>query len=123
MKFRQTIGDWFRVIELIKTLYTGEQTLLLKTYNKVGRYFYDKCYWLTALDYYQRARNVGRVIECYSRLKDYESLKLIMATMHDRDPFLKKIARKFAAEDVFPEVVIAYERVSLQAFPYSILKF
>lgn len=111
LNFQQTIGDWFRVIELIKTTDNEHNDLLVTAYNSIGDYFAHTQNWTAALEYYDLARNSERVIDCYCHLDDYAALEKTLDMLVEGDVLIEKIAKKFAADAVFPQVVYAYEKL------------
>lgn len=110
-KFRQTIGDWFRVIQLLKTIDHQSVDLLFNVYNSVGNYFKQSQNFQTAVEYYVMARNVAETITCYCRMDDYDALDNLLDTLPTGDPLIAQIAKKFATDAVFPSLVTAYEKV------------
>lgn len=42
---RETLGDWFRVIQIIKSGFAAPDTLLELAYNRTGDYFAHTSNW------------------------------------------------------------------------------
>lgn len=99
-------------MELIGTTDSAHQDdLLVTAYNAIGDDFAHTQNWTAALDYYNFARNSERIIECYCHLDDYKALEEILEMLVEGDALIEKIAKKFAADAVFPQVVSAYEKL------------
>lgn len=110
-KFRQTIGDWFRVIQLLKTIDHQSFDLLCTVYNSIGNYFKQTQNFQTAVEYYIMAKNTDEIINCYCHVDDYDALEKLLDTLPAGDPLIAKIAKKFTTDAVFPSLVTAYEKV------------
>jgi WD repeat-containing protein 35 len=96
---RMKLGDWFRVIQLLKTgggvgtkftsswwrHYThlslslspslpGDDVQTAKAWNAIGDYYADRQKWQHAVSYYSQGRNQERLADCYYMLEDYDNL-------------------------------------------------
>lgn len=111
MNLRQTLGDWFRVIQILKNGASAPDYLLKTAYNSTADYFFHFNNWSTAAEYYELAGNTNDLIECYYRLEDYQKLKGFIEILPDGDPLLEKIAEMFAVNAVAEETVEAYVKV------------
>uniref|UniRef100_A0A8C9FCA5 WD repeat domain 35 n=1 Tax=Pavo cristatus TaxID=9049 RepID=A0A8C9FCA5_PAVCR len=73
---RIKLGDWFRVLQLLKTgSGASDDALLEQAHNAIGDYFADRQKWLNAVQYYVQGRNQERLAECYYMLEDYQGLE------------------------------------------------
>ena len=63
LDLRIRLGDWFRVVQLIKTGASGDDALLEKAYNKIGDYYAERQRWRQAVNYYGQARNYEKLVK------------------------------------------------------------
>ncbi|CAH0562507.1 unnamed protein product [Brassicogethes aeneus] len=108
LNLRQTLGDWFRVIQILKNGATAPDYLLTTAYNSTADYFAQFNNWSSAIEYYVKAKNTAKMVECYYHLEDYKSLEALIEQLPDGDPLLEKIGDMFAANAVHNEAVKAY---------------
>lgn len=45
LNLRQVLGDWFRVIQIMKMGVRGSDIQMETTWNCIGHYFYDRRNW------------------------------------------------------------------------------
>ncbi|KAI8923680.1 hypothetical protein BC831DRAFT_436905 [Entophlyctis helioformis] len=108
---RIRMGDWFRVVQLIKSGGGGDDILLEKAWNHIGDYYYDRQRWAQAITYYAQGRNQERLIECYYILEDYEALEKVASGLSENSPLLKNVADKFASVGLCDQAVAAFVKV------------
>nr|KAJ3420687.1 WD repeat-containing protein 35 [Polyrhizophydium stewartii] len=108
---RIRMGDWFRVVQLIKSGGGGDDLLLEKAWNHIGDYYYDRQRWLQAITYYSQGRNQERLAECYYILEDYESLEKVASGLSENSPLLRNIAEKFVSVGLCDQAVAAYVKI------------
>ena len=54
VNLRVKLGDWFRVVQLLKSGGAGgNDTLYQKAWNAIGDYYSDRLKWASAVSYYQ----------------------------------------------------------------------
>ncbi|KAJ8923826.1 hypothetical protein NQ315_010408 [Exocentrus adspersus] len=111
LNLRQTLGDWFRVIQLLKNGATAPDYILKTAYNSTADYFADFNNWAPAVEYYELAKNTAKVIECYYHLEDWKNLEAMIDVLPEGDPLLEKIGDIFAANAVHTEAVKAYVKL------------
>ncbi len=70
---RVKIGDWFRVLEIVREGSGYDETLNRMT-NELGQYYADRLEWDKAAEYYLAAKNYKGLMECFSWIEDYEGL-------------------------------------------------
>uniref|UniRef100_A0AAQ4R3S5 WD repeat domain 35 n=1 Tax=Gasterosteus aculeatus aculeatus TaxID=481459 RepID=A0AAQ4R3S5_GASAC len=89
ISLRIKLGDWFRVLQLLKTG-SGDcdDTLLEQAYNGIGDYFADRQKWFNAVQYYVQGRNQERLAECYYMLEDYHGLEKLTAVLPENHQLL-----------------------------------
>lgn len=108
---RQTLGDWFRVIQIMKNGVSAPDLVLDTAYNSTAEYFAQFNNWLGAVEYYELAKNQADMIECYYHLEDYDSLKRMIDKLPEGDPLLEKIGGMFASDAVYSVAVQTYLKV------------
>ncbi|GJQ66077.1 hypothetical protein Trydic_g5763 [Trypoxylus dichotomus] len=108
---RQTLGDWFRVIQIMKNGVSASPDLILEVaYNSAADYFAQYNDWSAAVEYYGLARNRARLLECYYHLEDYEGIARIVDECPEGDPLLKRIGDTFSVDGVCGLAVEAYTK-------------
>ncbi|XP_018578851.1 WD repeat-containing protein 35 isoform X2 [Anoplophora glabripennis] len=111
LNLRQTLGDWFRVIQILKNGVTAPDYLLKTAYNSTADYFAHFNNWASAIEYYELGRNTTKMIECYYHLEDWKNLEGMIDKLPEGDPLLEKIGDMFAANAVHNEAVKAYVKL------------
>ncbi|KAJ3028245.1 UNVERIFIED_CONTAM: WD repeat-containing protein 35 [Siphonaria sp. JEL0065] len=105
---RTQMGDWFRVVQLIKSGGSGDDVMLEKAWNSIGDYYYERQRWPQAITYYLQGRNIEKLIECHYMVEDYDSLEKIIYTLSESSPLLVNIAEKFVTVGLCDQAVSAY---------------
>uniref|UniRef100_A0A8I5QZ86 WD repeat-containing protein 35 n=1 Tax=Papio anubis TaxID=9555 RepID=A0A8I5QZ86_PAPAN len=86
---RLKLGDWFRVLQLLKTgSGDADDSLMEQANNAIGDYFADRQKWLNAVQYYVQGRNQERLAECYYMLEDYEGLENLAVSLPENHKLL-----------------------------------
>ncbi|KAM6367935.1 WD repeat-containing protein 35 isoform 8-T8 [Alca torda] len=86
---RIKLGDWFRVLQLLKTgSGDSDDALLEQAHNAIGDYFADRQKWLNAVQYYVQGRNQERLAECYYMLEDYQGLENLANSLPENNKLL-----------------------------------
>ncbi|XP_056645450.1 WD repeat-containing protein 35-like [Diorhabda sublineata] len=111
LKLRQTLGDWFRVIQILKSGVTASDTVLQTAYNAIADYFVQLNNWTSAIKYYELGKNTGKLVEGYYHLEDWKNLDAMIDCLPEGDPLLERIGDMFAANAVHNEAVKAYVKV------------
>ena len=76
MNLRIKLGDWFRVVQLLKAgSGGGDDTQLIQAWNAIGDYYADRQKWSNAVQYYVQGNNQERLAECYYMLEDFIGLQ------------------------------------------------
>nr|XP_019940254.1 PREDICTED: WD repeat-containing protein 35 [Paralichthys olivaceus] len=109
ISLRIKLGDWFRVLQLLKTG-SGDcdDTLLEQAYNAIGDYFADRQKWVNAVQYYLQGRNQERLAECYYMLEDYDGLERLTTVLPENHKLLPEIGQMFATVGMCEQAVNAY---------------
>jgi len=98
VQLRVKLGDWFRVVQLLKSGGAGgNDTLYQKAWNAIGDYYADRLKWSSAVSYYQQSQNMERLVECYYLLEDYDKLSALIEQVPDNNALLENIASKCAS--------------------------
>ncbi|XP_066091676.1 WD repeat-containing protein 35 isoform X1 [Saccopteryx bilineata] len=106
---RRKLGDWFRVLQLLKTgSGYADDSLLEQAYNAIGDYFADRQKWSNAVQYYVQGRNQARLAECYYMLEDYEGLENLANSLPENHKLLPKIAQMFVRVGMCEQTVTAF---------------
>lgn len=108
---RQTLGDWFRVIQIMKNGVSAPDLVLEVAYNSTAEYFAQYNNWAAAVEYFELAKNRAETIECYHHLEDYDALELMIEKLPEKDPLLKKIGDIFSADGIHSLGLKAYLKV------------
>ncbi|KAG5898787.1 hypothetical protein JTB14_010997 [Gonioctena quinquepunctata] len=111
LNLRQTLGDWFRVIQILKNGITAPDYLLKTAYNSTADYFAHFNNWASAVEYYELAKNIPKIIECYYHLEDWKNLESVIDFLPEGDPLLEIIGDMFASSAVHNEAVKAYVKL------------
>lgn len=65
----------------------------------------------SAVEYYELAKNTGKMIECYYNLEDWKDLEGMIDALPEEDPLLETIGDMFAANAVHNNAVKAYVKL------------
>uniref|UniRef100_A0A673JJ84 WD repeat-containing protein 35 n=1 Tax=Sinocyclocheilus rhinocerous TaxID=307959 RepID=A0A673JJ84_9TELE len=106
---RIKLGDWFRVLQLLKTG-SGDcdDAHLEQAYNAIGDYFADRQKWLNAVQYYLQGRNQERLAECYYMLEDYDGLERLANSLPENLKLLPDIGQMFVTVGMCEQDVRAF---------------
>ncbi|XP_064159333.1 WD repeat-containing protein 35 isoform X1 [Anguilla rostrata] len=109
ISLRIKLGDWFRVLQLLKTgSGDSDDALLEQAYNAIGDYFADRQKWVNAVQYYLQGRNQERLAECYYMLEDYEGLERLASSLPENHKLLPDIGQMFVTVGMCDQTVNAY---------------
>ncbi|XP_072314070.1 WD repeat-containing protein 35 [Eucyclogobius newberryi] len=109
ISLRIKLGDWFRVLQLLKSgSGDSDDALLEQAYNAIGDYFADRQKWVNAVQYYLQGRNQERLAECYYMLEDYDGLERLSNQLPDNHKLLPDIGQMFATVGMCEQAVNAY---------------
>ncbi|KAJ8290228.1 hypothetical protein GJAV_G00010260 [Gymnothorax javanicus] len=113
ISLRIKLGDWFRVLQLLKTgSGDSDDALLEQAYNAIGDYFADRQKWVNAVQYYLQGRNQERLAECYYMLEDYEGLERLASSLPENHKLLPDIGQMFVTVGMCDQAVSAYLKCS-----------
>lgn len=109
VELRTRLGDWFRVVQLIK-MGGGDDKLLEEAYNNIGYYYSDRQKWHKAFSAFQTAGNLEQQVNCAYILDDYDALKSLVDQIPERTKFLGDVGAKFMSVGLCHEAVSAFLR-------------
>uniref|UniRef100_A0A8C3R2W5 WD repeat-containing protein 35 n=1 Tax=Cyanoderma ruficeps TaxID=181631 RepID=A0A8C3R2W5_9PASS len=106
---RIKLGDWFRVLQLLRTgSGHSDDALLEQAHNAIGDYFADRQKWLNAVQYYVQGQNQERLAECYYMLEDYQGLENLANSLPENHKLLPDIAYMFVRVGMCEQAVSAF---------------
>ncbi|NXO27829.1 WDR35 protein, partial [Cisticola juncidis] len=106
---RIKLGDWFRVLQLLRTgSGHSDDALLEQAHNAIGDYFADRQKWLNAVQYYVQGQNQERLAECYYMLEDYQGLENLANSLPENHKLLPDIANMFVRVGMCEQAVSAF---------------
>ncbi|XP_071961535.1 WD repeat-containing protein 35-like isoform X2 [Antedon mediterranea] len=108
VNLRVKLGDWFRVVQLLKSGGGGDDTQLELAWNAIGDYFADRQKWQQAVTYYVQGRNQERLAECYYMLEDFNGLQKLADALPENHKLLPEISAMFVTVGMCEEAVTAY---------------
>ncbi|MBN3313719.1 WDR35 protein, partial [Atractosteus spatula] len=110
ISLRIKLGDWFRVLQLLKSgSGDADDALLEQAYNAIGDYFADRQKWqVNAVQYYLQGRNQERLAECYYMLEDYDGLERLANSLPENHKLLPDIGQMFVTVGMCEQAVSAY---------------
>jgi len=71
------LGDWFRVVQLLKSGGGGDDVQMQQACNAIGDYYADRQKWANAVNYYLQGSNQERLAECHYMLEDFAGLNKV----------------------------------------------
>ncbi|KAJ3153524.1 WD repeat-containing protein 35 [Geranomyces variabilis] len=112
IELRERIGDWFRVVQLIKSGGGGDDIVLEKAWGHIGNYYYDRQKWAQAATYYAQGRNFERLAECYYLTEEYDGLEKLINTLPETSDVLRDIADKFVSVGMVEQAARAFVKAA-----------
>ncbi|XP_059152704.1 WD repeat-containing protein 35-like isoform X2 [Physella acuta] len=110
VSLRKKLGDWFKVIHLLKNGAGGDDLQLEEAWNALGDYYADRQKWNQAVTYYVQGRNQERLAECYYMLEDYTGLQNMINSLPENHKLLPDIAAMFGSVGMSDQAVEAYTK-------------
>ncbi|XP_014288387.1 WD repeat-containing protein 35 [Halyomorpha halys] len=108
VSLRERLGDWFRVIQLMKMGSGGSDSQLQYAWNSIGDFFADRNNWDSAKEYYEKSGNIERMIKCYQLLEDYDLLQKLATQLPEKHQLLKEIAEIFVSVGMCSQAVSTF---------------
>lgn len=112
INLRKRLGDWFRVLQLVKTGSGGNDSEMEEAWNNIGEYFIERHNYDEAVQFFEKSRNVTRLVQCYHALEDFSSLENVMDDIQPNDPLLSKMGHMFAAVGMGKQAVEAFVKAN-----------
>uniref|UniRef100_A0A7S3G0N4 IFT121-like TPR repeats domain-containing protein n=1 Tax=Palpitomonas bilix TaxID=652834 RepID=A0A7S3G0N4_9EUKA len=101
-------GDWFRVINLLRTSASGDDSLMQLAWTKIGEYYAERNKWAKASQYFAQAKNYGSLAECYYMLEDYAGLQNLVSLVPEGTELLETIGSMFTTVGITESAVNCY---------------
>ncbi|XP_072032249.1 WD repeat-containing protein 35-like isoform X2 [Amphiura filiformis] len=109
VNLRIKLGDWFRVVQLLKAgSGGGDDTQLIQAWNAIGDYYADRQKWSNAVQYYVQGNNQERLAECYYMLEDFIGLQKLADGLPENHKLLPELGAQFVTVGMCEEAVQAY---------------
>eukprot|EP00049_Salpingoeca_infusionum_P026788 m.27924 g.27924 ORF g.27924 m.27924 type:complete len:1165 (+) comp8999_c0_seq1:165-3659(+) len=108
---RAKLGDWFRVVKLIRSGVRGQDMLLERAWNEIGNYYFDRQRFDEARNYYRQASNNRRLAECCYKLEDWHGLQEMIYLLPEGDELLRDLGSMFTTVGLCDAAVSAYKKV------------
>jgi WD repeat-containing protein 35 len=105
---RRRLGDWFKVLQLLKSGGGGTDKDVEEAWNYIGDYYAERHKWEEAVQYYEKSRNEEQLVRCYYILEDYDSLENLVEQLQNGDALLPKIGNMFASVGMGRQAVEAF---------------
>jgi WD repeat-containing protein 35 len=88
---RVRLGDWFRVLELMRgrTNAAGDDLVKEKASNAVGMYFYERQNYDKAASFFRDGRNYEMLADCYYLLEDFDALISLERSLPEHHPLIQ----------------------------------
>ena len=108
IQLRRKLGDWFKVLQLLKSGGGGTDRDVEEAWNCIGDYYAERHKWDEAVQYYEKASNTERLVQCYYILEDYPSLENLIDILQPNDPLLMTLGQMFASVGMGKQAVEAF---------------
>ncbi len=109
---RRRLGDWFRVAQLLRSGVgsgsAGNDAEMEEAWNRIGDHYAERHKWEEAVQHYEKARNVAKLVQCYYALDDYNSLEGLVDVIPADDPQLEEVGEMFASVGMGRQAVEAF---------------
>lgn len=105
---RKRLGDWFKVVQLLKSGSGGNDAEMEEAWNNIGIYYAERHQWEEAVQNFEKARNVEQLVHCYYALEDYSSLEGMVDMMQPDDPLMSALGDMFASVGMGKQAVEAF---------------
>jgi len=107
IQLRMKVGDWFKVVDLIKEGF-GNDDILMQAYDKLGDYYADRFKWDEAAGYYKLSKNYEKLVDAYFNIEDFEGMKGIIEIVPEGNNLLMEIGEKLQSVGLCDEAVDAF---------------
>lgn len=105
---RMKLGDWFRVVQLLKGGGIGDDTQLTDAWNAMGDYYADRQKWKQAVSYYTQGKNQDKLAHCHYLLEDYAALEKLANGLPENHSLLPDLGCMFVTVGMSDQAVSAF---------------
>eukprot|EP00904_Undaria_pinnatifida_P002695 jgi/Undpi1/12426/HiC_scaffold_5.g02098.m1 len=110
ISLRERLGDWFRVVQLLKQG-GGDDAQLLTAWGKVGEHYAERGKWGKAVPFFKQAKNLEMMAECFYRLEDYAGLRELLDVLPHGSNELANLGTMFESVGLGEDAVRALLRL------------
>jgi WD repeat-containing protein 35 len=110
INMRVRVGDWFRVLEMVREG-SGYDETLNKMTNQLGNYYAERLEWDRAAEFYATGKNYKGMMECFTMMEDYDSMAQLVDEVPDNDDLLSELADRFQLAGMAEHAVKCYEKL------------
>lgn len=110
INMRVRVGDWFRVLEMVREG-SGYDETLNKMTNQLGNYYAERLEWDRAAEFYATGKNYKGMMECFTMMEDYDSMAQLADEVPDNDALLSELADRFQLAGMAEHAVKCYEKL------------
>lgn len=93
VELRMRIGDWQRVLAHLAD-HAGDDDIVTLACTRVGDYYADRQQWALAIPYYERAKALDTLLECYYMTERYDSIIDLIDVLPEGSMLLSNLGRK-----------------------------
>ncbi|KAI4490168.1 hypothetical protein M0802_010893 [Mischocyttarus mexicanus] len=108
IKLRQKLGDYSRAVQIMDMKIGKFDKKKEHAFNKIGDSFAERQNWESARKYYEKGRNLEKLIQCYYKLEDFIQLAGTVDQLPDKSPVLKTVAKMLSSVGMCSQAVAAY---------------
>uniref|UniRef100_A0A6A7G3L3 WD repeat-containing protein 35 n=4 Tax=Hirondellea gigas TaxID=1518452 RepID=A0A6A7G3L3_9CRUS len=108
VNLRRKLGDWFRVLQLLKAGPAGDDTKMEEALNNIGHHYADRQHWDEAVKHFELAHNHQMLAQCYYQLEDFDSLESLVRSLPEGSNLLPVVADMFTCVGMSEQAVMAY---------------
>ncbi len=94
VELRMRVGDWRKVLELLRAGGGGDDEMLRLAQNRLGDSLAESQRWAEAIPLYQATGNSDALAEAYYIVEDYAALAALAATLPEGAPLLRNVGAK-----------------------------
>ncbi|KAA0197686.1 hypothetical protein HAZT_HAZT001209 [Hyalella azteca] len=105
---RRKLGDWFRVVQLLKSGPAGDDTMMEEALNNIGHHYADRQQWEEAVKHFEQAHNHEMLARCYYQLENFDGLENLVKNLPEGSSLLPVVADMFCSVGMSEQAVTAY---------------
>lgn len=112
LEMRSNLGDWARVVRIVKEKNIDDETLLQNAHSSLGDSFFEEQKWSLAAKYYKLAKDTEKVLDCLYRALDFNEIEIMANELTSSDPpLLKRLSKKFYAIGFYKQSASCHEKL------------